>query len=126
MNAPEDFVRTYEAALATQDWAVVSPLIHEDASVTFSDGSVHRGKDAVRAAFERNFRAIESEEYRISSVHWLPRSQDFAAYQFDYEWRGIVRGQIMGGRGRGTCVLLRDGDAWQLVAEHLGAVSAPR
>ncbi|MEZ5064525.1 MAG: nuclear transport factor 2 family protein [bacterium] len=110
MSAPEDFVRAYEAALATQDWRIVSPLIHEDASVTFSDGSVHRGKDAVRAAYERNFRAIESEEYRISNVHWLPRSQDFAAYQFDFEWRGIVQGQVMGGRGRGTCVLLRDGD----------------
>jgi hypothetical protein len=86
---PADFIAQYEAALATQDWSEVSPLIYVDASVTFSDGSVHKGKEAVRAAFERNFRSIAGEKYRISNVHWLLRSNDAAVYMFDFDW--IVR-----------------------------------
>jgi hypothetical protein len=52
---PEDFIHAYKRALATQDWNRVEPLIHADACVTFSDGTVHRGKVAVQKAFEHNF-----------------------------------------------------------------------
>lgn len=27
---PEEFIRAYEAALATQDWLQVKPLVHAD------------------------------------------------------------------------------------------------
>jgi ketosteroid isomerase-like protein len=115
-----DFVKQYEAALATQHWEAVSPLIHENASVAFSDGSVHRGKTAVRAAYERNFDTIEDEQYRITNVHWLLDSDQSAAYMFDFFWTGNVRGQAASGAGRGTAVLVFEGDRWQLLAEHLG------
>jgi ketosteroid isomerase-like protein len=84
----EEFVNLYEQALATQRWTSVEPLIHEDASVTFSTGTVHKGKEAVRSAFERNFSAIEGEEYKISNVHWIMRSPDVAVYLFDFQWTG--------------------------------------
>ena len=51
---PEDFIKAYEAALATQNWKNVEPLIAETASVTFSNGSVHLGKSNVQKAFENN------------------------------------------------------------------------
>ena len=44
---PETFIEKYEAALATQDWQQVAPLVHPEACVTFSSGSVHIGKTAV-------------------------------------------------------------------------------
>jgi hypothetical protein len=66
----EEFIVLYEEALATQRWATVESLIHENACVTFSTGTVHKGKPAVRSAFERNVSAIEWQEYRISNVHW--------------------------------------------------------
>ena len=44
---PETFIEKYEAALATQDWQQVAPLVHPDVCVTFSSGSVHVGKTAV-------------------------------------------------------------------------------
>ena len=71
----EDFIRAYEAALASREWARVEPLVHEDACVTFSDGSVHVGKAAVRTAYEANFSAIEDEEYRVSNVRWVRRGE---------------------------------------------------
>jgi ketosteroid isomerase-like protein len=115
----EEFVGLYEEALDRR-WAAVEPLIHEDACVTFSTGAVHKGKAAVRSAFERNFSAIEGEKYRISNVHWIKRASDVAVYLFDFAWTGRVDGRDVAGSGRGTSVLVRNGDSWQLLAEHLG------
>ncbi len=119
MSAVE-FVHAYEHALATQDWTVVEPLIHPDASVTFSNGTVHKGRDAVRVAFERNFRAIDNENYRISNVHWLLQSENTAVFLFDFHWTGQIDGRDAAGAGRGTSVLVREDDGWKLLAEHLG------
>ena len=121
----EDFVRAYEMALASQQWSAVEPLLHPDVCVTFSTGAVHKGKPAVRAAFERNFAAIQEESYRISNVHWAICSTSLAVYLFDFAWSGIIAGRAASGGGRGTGVLVRGGDgAWQLVAEHLGPAAA--
>ncbi len=117
----EDFIPLYEQAIATQDWAAVDPLIHENACVTFSTGTVHVGKPAVRRAFEQNFSAIADEEYRISNVHWVQRGADVAVYLFDFNWTGRINGRAASGSGRGTCVLRRtDEMGWRLLVEHLG------
>jgi ketosteroid isomerase-like protein len=119
----EEFIVLYEKALATQRWAVVEPLIHENACVTFSTGTVHKGKQAVRSAFERNFSAIKGEEYRISHVHWVMRTPDIAVYLFEFQWTGRIDGRDAAGAGKGTSVLVRNGADWQLLAEHLVAAA---
>ena len=118
-----EFVKQYEQALATQRWEVVSPLVHKDASVTFSDGSVHKGKESVRAAYERNFQAIANERYQITNLHWLFESNDIAVYLFDFNWSEEVNGQDASGAGRGTSVLIQDEGVWKLLTEHLGPYS---
>ena len=118
--SPLEFVEAYEAALATQEWDAVSPLIHERASVVFSNGTVHKGKDAVRQAYEKNFSAIKSEHYRMTNVHWLLNSPDTAVYMFDFSWTGIIDGKEASGGGRGTAVVVHENGRWQLLAEHLG------
>ena len=121
----DDFVRAYETALASQQWSAVDPLLHADVCVTFSTGAVHKGKPAVRAAFERNFAAIRDETYRVSNVHWAARTPDLAVYLFDFAWSGLINGKAASGAGRGTAVVVRNGDAtWQLIAEHLGPAAA--
>lgn len=117
---PQDFIAAYEAALASQDWNVVEPLVHPDACVTFSSGSVHQGKAAVRAAFSRNFSLIKSEQYAISNVRWVRTTDAFAVYLFDFDWKGVIDGKAAGGAGRGTSVIVREDDRWQLLIEHLG------
>jgi ketosteroid isomerase-like protein len=121
----EDFIHAYEKALASRRWAVVEPLVHESACVTFSDGTVHIGKRAVRNAFEANFSAIEDEEYRISDVHWVRRGEDVSVYVFSFAWSGRIDGRDAKGAGRGTSVVIRHGSGWQLLAEHLGPTRSP-
>lgn len=118
--AASDFVQHYEAALATQSWSEVSPLIHDKASVVFSNGTVHKGKAAVRKAFEGNFARIQHEKYEMTNIHWLLESPESAAYMFDFFWSGIVEGKEVSGGGRGTAVLVFEDGRWLLLAEHLG------
>ena len=116
---PDDFVSSYEAALRSQSWSVVAPLVHDDACITFSTGAVHKGKAAVQKAFEANFASIEEEKFSISNVHWVMRAHDLAAYLFDFAWSGLIDGRPASGSGRGTCVLARSDLGWQLIIEHL-------
>ena len=117
---PEDFIRAYERALATQDWNQVEPLIHANACITFSDGTVHKGKSEVKRAFENNFSIIQDETYSMLNVHWVLRSVETAAYLFDFHWSGYINGKPAQGAGRGTSVLIKERDIWQLLVEHLG------
>ena len=117
---PDEFILEYERALGSQKWLAVEPLIHEEACVTFSTGTVHKGKQAVRAAYEANFKAITDEHYRISNVHWALRRTDTAVYLFDFEWSGLINGKEAAGAGRGTTALIREEGNWKLIAEHLG------
>jgi ketosteroid isomerase-like protein len=116
----EEFVRAYEEALGTQNWMHVEPLVHKDACVTFSNGTVHKGREQVRQAFERNFSVIQDEEYAITNVHWVHRGDETAIYLFEFSWRGTIDAKPASGSGRGTSVLIRAGDKWQLLVEHLG------
>jgi predicted ester cyclase len=117
---PEEFIRAYERALATQGWKNVEPLVHPEACVTFSNGDVHKGRLAVQAAFEKNFSSIKDEEYSISNVHWVLKGDEAAVYLFDFHWSGIIHDKPAGGSGRGTSVIVRDGSQWLLLVEHLG------
>lgn len=117
----DDFIHADREALASQQWALVEPLVHENVCVTFSNGAVHMGKAAVQRAYEANFSAIEGEDFRIWGVHWIRRGEDVAVYVFDFAWSGRINGRDAAGAGRGTSVLVREGGAgWQLLAEHLG------
>lgn len=119
----KDFVKEYETALGTQDWTSVAPLISDDAIVIFSNGSLHAGKEAIRAAYQHNFSAIQGEEYRIENVRWLTETADAAAYSFEFHWTGVVEGRQASGSGRGTAVLVRTADRWLLAGEQLGPKS---
>ena len=117
---PEEFIRAYENALATQDWSQVEPLVHADACVTFSNGTVHKGKDDVQKAFEKNFSLIRDEKYSITNVHWVMKDPETAVYLFEFSWRGMINDKPASGFGRGTCVLVKAAGKWQLLVEHLG------
>ena len=117
---PDEFISEYSRALASQNWAKVEPLMHPNVCVTFSSGAVHRGLDAVRAAFEANFAAISNEHYRVSEVHWIHRDDTHAVLGFEFDWSGVIDGHQVARAGRGTSVLLAVEGEWKLLAEHLG------
>lgn len=117
---PEEFIRAYENALASQDWGQVEPLVHAEACVTFSNGTVHKGKAEVRKAFEHNFSLIKDETYSMRDVHWVLKNDLTAVYLFEFNWSGIINGKPAQGAGRGTSVLIKEDGAWRLLVEHLG------
>ena len=117
---PDAFITAYESALATQDWRAVAPLVHSDVFVTFSNGTVHEGIAAVEAAFTPNFSLIQGETYAIANVRWVLKTSETAVYLFDFSWSGVINGEHMSGGGRGTSVLVRVGEQWKLLVEHLG------
>ena len=94
---PEEFIRAYETALASQDWRRVEPLVHADACVTFSNGAVHKGKAEVQKAFEQNFSVIKDEKYFMSNVHWVIKNSETAAYLFDFNWSGMINSKPASG-----------------------------
>ena len=118
--SPEEFIQDYERALATQNWMNVDPLVHENACVTFSNGTVHKGKHSVRKAFEGNFASITDETYSISHVHWVIKAAGTAVYLFEFNWSGLINDKPASGSGRGTSVLINENDRWLLLVEHLG------
>lgn len=116
----QDFIKAYEAALASQEWDRVAPLVHTAACVTFSDGTVYKGIDAVGAAYRRNFALIQNERYTMSDIHWVSEQEQMAVYLFLFNWSGIINGQPASGAGTGTAVITHEGGQWLLLAEHLG------
>ncbi len=118
-ETPETFYEEYQAALASQRWERVGPLIHQSCTVVFSSGTFE-GIDQVEAAFRRTFDLIEEERYAITNLRWLDRSENRAIAIYDFAWEGLIDGKPASGGGRGTSVLIRERERWQMLLEHLG------
>ncbi len=117
---PEEFIKSYETALRTQDWKAVEPLVSENVSVTFSNGTIHIGKENVQKAFEKNFHIIKNEKYAVENIKWLLKDKKYAVYLFEFNWTGIIDGKPVSGNGIGTSVLIKEDARWKLLTEHLG------
>lgn len=118
---PEEFVTQYKAALGSQNWENVDPLISKKAVVTFSNGSVHSGKEKIREAFENNFRKIKNESYFMENNRWLKKEETYAVYVFEFNWSGFIDGKLISGSGVGTSVIIMESGRWKLLAEHLAS-----
>ena len=112
------FVHRYEQATNRHDFDLLAPLIAEDATYWFTDGS-YRGIDAIRAAIERTFGRILDEAYEIGDLEWVAVTDELAACRYRFSWRGVVDGKPASGQGRGTNVVTKRDGAWKMLHEHL-------
>jgi ADP-ribose pyrophosphatase YjhB (NUDIX family) len=112
------FMAEYERAANSHDVRQVLPLIADDATYWFTDGS-YRGREEIAGAFERTFATIDDEVYEIRELEWFALTDELAACRYRFSWRGIVDGQPSSGRGRGTNVVVKRDGAWQVKHEHL-------
>ena len=119
MQSAEQFITNYEAALATQEWEQVSPLIHDDCVVTFTEGTFV-GKQQVESVFRKTFDLIKDDTFTTSNIHWALKEDTMAVFVFSYSWSGIIHGKAASGSGRGTSTIVLQNDAWVLISEHLG------
>lgn len=114
-----EFLKRYEAALASQSWEHISPFFAEGAVVVFSEGT-YVGKPQIEAAFRRTFDRIQDETYRIENLLWVDVQASSALCTYTFMWSGLVGGQRRSGQGRGTSLLVREGTTWKIKHEHLG------
>lgn len=119
IQTPDEFMREYECVTNSHDLQAALSLIDEEAIYLFSDGSVHIGKQAIEKVLRRNFELIQDEEYSLDNLTWILDTDDTAACLYDFSWSGIVNGEPASGSGRGTSILVRSGDNWRVVHEHL-------
>ncbi|MGH3271453.1 MAG: YybH family protein [Trebonia sp.] len=112
------FMNEYERASNSHDISRVLPMIAGDAVYWFTDGS-HAGRDAVAAAIEGTFAAIQDEVYEIRDLEWVVTGADAAVCRYRFSWTGTVDGQARSGEGRGTSVLVRRAGKWRMLHEHL-------
>jgi uncharacterized protein (TIGR02246 family) len=112
------FMAEYERAANSHDVQQVMPLITNDATYWFTDGS-YRGREEIAGALERTFATIQNEVYEIRELEWVAATDELAACHYHFFWRGVVDGRTSSGRGRGTNVLVRRDGAWQVQHEHL-------
>ena len=121
--SPKDLLKLYEAALSSQNWHGVEPLLHKDICVTFSNGT-YKGINEVRAVFERNFASIKEEQYTISNTHWFHSNNTHAICLYDFNWQVIINREHCTGVRRGTSVMQCTQGKWQIITEHLGPFAA--
>lgn len=118
---PENALALYEQHINAHDFDLLVPVISDEATFWFNDGS-HTGLLAIRAAFERTWAAISNETYWLDQRQWIARSEDAAACLYRFNWQGTVNGTASSGQGRGTTVLRREADGWKIVHEHLSSM----
>lgn len=112
-------LKEYERRLGYHSWDAVADLIHEDAVFIFSEGTF-RGKEEIAQAFKQTFATIQDEHYTVRNVDWLVVSETIAVCIYEFRWSGTIDGQPASGGGRGTSVLCRTTDGWEIIHEHLG------
>ena len=112
------FMAEYVVAANSHDVQRVLPLIADDATYWFTDGS-YRGREEIADALERTFAAIHDEVYRIEDLEWITADRGHAVCRYRFAWTGTVDGLPRSGSGRGTNVLVNTDDTWQMLHEHL-------
>lgn len=112
------FMYRYEQATNRHDFGELAPLIAEDATYWFTEGSYH-GIDAIKAAVERTFATILDEVYKLEALDWVAVADDLAVCRYRFRWTGLVDGKPASGQGRGTNVLTKHNGVWKMTHEHL-------
>lgn len=120
-DSPDNFMKIYEKAANSRNFNNVKPLVAGNATFWFSDGS-YNGVEEIRDAFERTWNAIAEEEYSISDLQWLYRTEDSAACIYNFRSRGIINGNLNEFLGHGTNILGKSHGEWKIVHEHLSLV----
>ena len=118
---PEDVLVRYEVLINRHDFDALVPLISGEAVFWFNDGSFS-GLTEIRQAFETTWRRFADEVYWLEDKRWIAHGDTAAACLYRFNWKTQVDGKLLSGAGRGTTVLRREADGWQIVHEHLSGL----
>jgi hypothetical protein len=117
-----DFLNHFELIAQKKNFDLVADMIHERAVFRFNDGDF-TGRPAIRAAFEKTWASSsskpEQEKFFLSDIVVVATDTNTAAATYNWNWEGVSQGKTFRVQGRGTRVLVREGERWQIIHEHL-------
>jgi ketosteroid isomerase-like protein len=119
MSSAADCMQTIEAAMRAKDVDGALALMTDDVVFFYSNQTMHVGKAAIGRALAENFSGIEDDTHRTEDITWLLQSESSAACVYHFRWTGLMDGNAVGGKGRGTSLFRREPDGWKLAHEHL-------
>jgi ketosteroid isomerase-like protein len=93
-------------------------MIAPTATYWFTDGS-YSGMTEIRQAVEATFENLQDEVYKISDLKWPITTGTVAVCTYHFSWQATIDGVRQSGNGRGTNILQKRHDSWQIVHEHL-------
>lgn len=120
------FLNHFEKLSNEENFDLIADMIAETAFFRFSDGD-YRGKDAIRAAFERTWRgdpSIRKSSFSISEIVVLTTASHSATATYNWTWEGSQGYQRFQIHGRGTRVLSYREGRFQILHEHLSRAPA--
>jgi ketosteroid isomerase-like protein len=123
-----NFLNHFEALARKKNFDLVADMVHERAIFRFNDGDFV-GRQAIRAAFEKTWASssgtAEQEKFYLSDIVVVATDTNSAAATYNWNWEGVSQGKSFRIQGRGTRVLVREGDRWQIIHEHLSRMPKP-
>ncbi|MBK7472937.1 MAG: nuclear transport factor 2 family protein [Betaproteobacteria bacterium] len=118
------FLNRFEELSMMEDFGLLRDMIDEQAYFRFNDGD-YRGHEAIRAVFEKTWRGdptVKRARFFLSDIVVLTTDQSSATATYTYNWEGSQGGREFKIQGRGTRVLVREGDKFRIIHEHLSRV----
>ncbi len=116
-----EFLQAYERAANDRDFSPVAPMIHPDAVYRFNDGDF-TGLEEIRGAFEKTWSlGITDERYWLTDIRVVYTDANSALLTYDYNWTGVGKAGRFQTKGRGTQLIVRNGERLQSIYEHLSS-----
>jgi len=115
------FLDRFEELANDENFDLIADMIADSAFFRFNDGD-YRGKEAIRAAFERTWRGdptIRKSSFSISEIVVLTTDSKSATATYNWTWEGSQGDQRFQIHGRGTRVLSYREGRFQILHEHL-------
>ncbi len=109
----------FTATLIERDIDSALTFLTDDVVLFYSNGTAISGKEVFSATMQANWRLVEDYEYSTLDSIWITQSDSSAAVIYSFAWTAKVRGENVGGGGRGTRVFRKEHSGWLLAHEHL-------
>lgn len=118
MNSAQALLEKYIVEINKHNFETVEPLISEDCKFWFSSGTFV-GLEQTRQAFEKTWAMIKEEVYTLTDLEWIAGSDQSAVCTYTFNWKGLIDGKPLEGKGRGTSCFRKEDGGWKIIHEHL-------
>src|SRR5258708_3853603 len=111
----------YEAASNRYLFDDVAGMIHPEALYRFTDGDFV-GLEAIRGAFEQTWALsanVVDDKYWLTELKVINTDENSASITYNFNWTGVGPRGPFATTGRGTAVIVRNGEKLQFIYEHL-------